>query len=766
MPPVHELKNTILGPGTLEQTAGLGSGPPLTRSGQSLRDFIAHAGHLSLILLQITDYALLEHLYGDLFLRDIQDSVTHSLRQAASELEQGSDPEVGICMIESGEFGIIRRGPGSPGDLLDAAFSLRMEVQNELRSWLLKNTGLQVKIRVGFGSSAVTSEAPENDLLRTLSAARTMCSNRLDLAKLTLAKEYRSILSESRVRVVYQPILDFSSGQPLGWEALSRGPAQSAFESPVFLFDFAEESGTLFELEKVCRQKAIAHCTPLGRGQKLFLNIHPQTLIDPDFTPGETRRILEGIGLEPDNVVFEITERHSIKDFSLFHKTLTHYRSQGFMVAVDDVGTGYSGLWSIAQIRPDFIKIDMSLVQGIDRDPIKRSLLETFVTFADKIGSKIIAEGIETETVFSSLLSMGVHFGQGYFFARPEYPKPDLTISLEDKKRVLSFETAEHLFSIKNLVQETTVVQATTPVTRVKSIMAQHGPLGSVVVARGDTPVGLVMSYHLDRQLASRYGVALYSKRDVTTLMDDAPLVVDAVESVERVARLATSRERFKAYDDIIVTQENKIQGVVSVQKLIDSMAKFQVEMAKGANPLTGLPGNVSLESELERRLAKMQPFSIIYADLDNFKVYNDLYGFQNGDQIIQLLARIMKHALFRHGSGSDLVSHVGGDDFIIVTSVQNAERISLSIVRCFSRLIRNYFSPKDLERGWIEAQGRDGRKGRFPLISVSLGIVHCNGHSNLKAISERAAEVKTYAKSCPGSTYVCDRRPPLGSGS
>jgi diguanylate cyclase (GGDEF)-like protein len=766
MPPVHELKNSFLGTGPLGQPPDAEAGRSLTRPGQSLRSFIAHAERLSLILLQITDYSLLEHLYGDLFLKEIQDTVTRSLRQASSKLEHDADPDVGICVIEAGEFGIIRKGPDKPADLLDTAFALRMEVQNEIRSWLLKNTGLQVKIRVGFGSTPVASASPENDLLKILAAARTMCANRLDLAELSLAKEYQSILSESRTRVVYQPILDFSTGQTLGWEALSRGPARSSFESPVFLFDFAEESGSLFELEKVCRQKAIAHCSPMSRDQKLFLNIHPQTLIDPGFTPGETRRILEDIGLEPDNVVFEITERHSIKDFALFHKTLTHYRSQGFKVAVDDVGTGYSGLWSIAQIRPDFIKIDMSLVQGIDRDPVKRSLLETFVTFADKIGSQIIAEGIETETVFSSLLSMGVHFGQGYFFSKPEYPKKEMTIPLEDKKRSLSFETAEDLFSIRNLVQETTVVQATTPVTRVKSIMSQHGPLGSVVVARGDTPVGLVMSYHLDRQLASRYGVALYSKRDVTVLMDDAPLVVDAAEPVERVARLATTREKFKAYDDIIVTQDNMIIGVVSVQKLIDSMAKFQVEMAKGANPLTGLPGNVALESELEKRLAKMQPFSIIYADLDNFKVYNDLYGFQNGDQIIQLLARIMKHALARHGSRSDLVSHVGGDDFIIVTSIQDAERISLSIVRCFKRLIRNYFSPKDLERGWIEAQGRDGRSGRFPLVSVSLGIVRCTGQTNLKAISERAAEVKTYAKSRPGSTYVSDRRAPLGGGA
>jgi diguanylate cyclase (GGDEF)-like protein len=293
-------------------------------------------------------------------------------------------------------------------------------------------------------------------------------------------------------------------------------------------------------------------------------------------------------------------------------------------------------------------------------------------------------------------------------------------------------------------------------------MMTQQGPLGSVIVADGHSPVGLVMSYHLDRQLASQYGVALYSNRNVTSLMDDTPLVVDSAEPVESVARLATGRSRFKIYDDIVVTQANSILGIVSVQSLIDAMAKFQVEMAQGANPLTGLPGNMALECEIEKRLSKNQPFSIIYADLDNFKSYNDLYGFQNGDQVIKLLAKIIKHAIARHGSPDDLASHVGGDDFIILTRNQYAERISLSIVRCFQRLIRYYFSPRDRKKGWIEAHGRDGKKGQFPLVSVSLGILFCTGQTNLKAISERAAEVKTYAKSQPGNTYVTDRRGPL----
>jgi diguanylate cyclase (GGDEF)-like protein len=191
-------------------------------------------------------------------------------------------------------------------------------------------------------------------------------------------------------------------------------------------------------------------------------------------------------------------------------------------------------------------------------------------------------------------------------------------------------------------------------------------------------------------------------------------------------------------------------------------MAKFQIEMAKGANPLTGRPGNISLESDIENRLARKQSFSIVYGDLDNFKAFNDIYGFQKGDQVIKLLAKIIQHVVARHGEAEDLIGHVGGDDFIIITGNQKAERICLGIVRCFQRLIRSSYTPEDRKRGWIKARGRDGKQGKFPLVSVSLGILHCTGQTNLQAISERAAEVKTYAKSQPGNTYVIDRRGPL----
>jgi diguanylate cyclase (GGDEF)-like protein len=223
-------------------------------------------------------------------------------------------------------------------------------------------------------------------------------------------------------------------------------------------------------------------------------------------------------------------------------------------------------------------------------------------------------------------------------------------------------------------------------------------------------------------------------------------------------------REPFKLYDHIIVTKGGYIAGVVSVQKMLDAMARVQVEMAKGANPLTGLPGGVAMEREIESRSATAESISVIYIDLDHFKAYNDSYGFEAGDRMLRLLAQIMVWSARRHGNQNHFVGHIGGDDFVVVTTPEKAERVCLGVIRCFKRLVRHLYRQEDLEKGFVEVKGRDGQPAQLPLVSVSLGIVDSAGSLDLKEIGRRAAEIKRYAKSIPGSVYVRDRRKPPDS--
>ncbi|MDD3312867.1 GGDEF domain-containing protein [Pseudodesulfovibrio sp.] len=716
----------------------------------------------TLILISIKDFHILREMYGQGFSEQLVHELREILRQSVSSDIDSKEKDVFVT--SPGEVAFITPQTTSPADL---AYEFKIKAQNGLKQTMYRQTGLGIDLGMGYATIPSDGRPSGGDYLDSfMDEARRMTRMPLDMKRLSIAERFNAILNQNRVSTHYQPILDFRSGKILGWEALARGPRESSFRSPIILFDTAEQLGRLFALEKICRESAIRNLGPIQDDQKLFLNINPKTMADPEFTPGNTLQLMESAGLTPDNIVFEITERHSVQEFDLFYRTLDHYRSQGFKIAVDDAGAGYSGLTTIAELRPEYIKLDQSLITGIHKDPVKRALVETTTTFADKIGSQIIAEGIESKAQAICLKEIGVHCGQGFFLARPARPKPDLTKECRELQSVTDITSRSVTCSlpIGDLAQPPHAVTKDFMVSDAQEFFKNNSRFSCIVVADNEIPCGLVMEYHLNRQLSSQYGIALFYKRPVETVMDAAPLIVEVDTPVEQAARKAMKREPLKAYDDIIITRKGYLYGVVSVQSLLNAMAKIQVEMAKGTNPLTGLPGNVAIEREVESRIQQKRIFSIIYADLDNFKVYNDTYGFKNGDGIIKLAADILSWATRKYGPQDARLCHIGGDDFVLITSPESTARITKAVIRCFGRLVRNCYCPEDRESGWIMARGRDGKEGYYPLVSISLGVISICGQCSLMEIGERAAHIKKYAKSKPGNAVAVDRRPPLGS--
>jgi EAL domain-containing protein (putative c-di-GMP-specific phosphodiesterase class I)/GGDEF domain-containing protein len=551
----------------------------------------------------------------------------------------------------------------------------------------------------------------------------------------------------------------------MGWEALTRGPHDSYFHRPDNIFSFAEETGLLFDLEKACQEIALMNIGDMGPDQKIFLNVHPKTVLNRKLDSGELYDIVCRQGLKTRNVVQEITERKNIQDFKLLNEILQDFRKKGFLIAVDDVGSGFSGLQSIAEIRPDFIKIDMSLVRNIHNDPTKRALMETFVIFADKINCEIIAEGIEEENELKVLIKIGVHYGQGYLIGRPAYPKPmineDLYIRIFRSSNSGNNHILKNTFPIGNIAEETVCVDLNTQVKNVKAIFDQDAHISGLVVMENEKPVGLVMRQHLDRHLGKKYGIALYYNRPIHVIMDRSALIVDENISIEKVSQIAMNREKLNLYDNIIVTGGQLLKGVVSVQTLLDQMTRIRVETAKGANPLTGLPGNISIEQELYRRHDENVPFSIIFVDLDFFKSFNDKYGFEEGDRIILFTANLLRSAMKKYATNGSFLGHIGGDDFILFVNHDDIDVLCRRYIRYFDHLIRKFYDPEDLKDGKLLGRDRDGNEKWIPVISVSIAVLDVTDGAgiDLKDISAKVAQLKKYAKSLPGSVYVRDRR-------
>lgn len=238
------------------------------------------------------------------------------------------------------------------------------------------------------------------------------------------AVQLARILHLGLVKAVYQPIVDLESQRVMGFEALTR-VGSGRFETVEMLFKAAEANDVLWSLERLCRRKALESLPPIGRDQLLFLNVEPDSIHDPQLGGGEFLALLRGAGLTPRQVVLELTEHSAVRDFVAFRRTLERFRTQGFRLAMDDVGSGYSGLQAIAEIAPDFIKADMHLVRGVHQSPIKRELIDTIRRFTDSTGITLVAEGVEYPEELEALVSVGVRCAQGYLFARPGAPPPE-----------------------------------------------------------------------------------------------------------------------------------------------------------------------------------------------------------------------------------------------------------------------------------------------------------------------------------------------------
>mgnify|MGYP000273901028 CR=1 FL=1 len=208
--------------------------------------------------------------------------------------------------------------------------------------------------------------------------------------------------------------------------------------------------------------------------------------------------------------------------------------------------------------------------------------------------------------------------------------------------------------------------------------------------------------------------------------------------------------------DDYIVKPFNPRELVSRVRNTLT-----RIDRNRYVNPLTGLPGNIEIQSEVDRRINSGMIFSMIYADLDNFKAYNDVYGFAYGDKAIKLLSEIIVENVHLHGTAGDFIGHIGGDDFIIITVPKCVDNICKNIIECFDSAVKELYNKKDLENGYITTTDRSGRINKFPIMSVSLAVVSNENRKfdSYLHISEVAAEVKRVVKSISGSAYFKDRR-------
>jgi EAL domain-containing protein (putative c-di-GMP-specific phosphodiesterase class I) len=394
-----------------------------------IESLLEERGEISLLCLNVVKYSKIEEIYGWEVFDDVMREVA-SVLERITGVELRESDTVAELMISGNAFIVLLSPPRTTATMeREGLERLTARIQKRMREELRHSLDPAVFHKFGcYVGSAIARRDENIRLERLVHNALESALADSDTREAHDAADRRGALEEilrtEGVRTLVHPIYRLEDLTIIGYEALSRGAETGEFERPDKLFNVAYDADLVMQLERLCRRRAFQTARNLPKGRLLFLNIEPEAVADPELRDVMFTTLLDDADIRPSDVVLEITERTAIADFGAFRATLEYLRTLGFGVAVDDGGAGYGSLQVLAEVKPEWLKIDISLVRGIDTDDVRRSLVASMVMFAERVGVRLVAEGIESAAQLATLRELGVEFGQGFYFCEPREPFP------------------------------------------------------------------------------------------------------------------------------------------------------------------------------------------------------------------------------------------------------------------------------------------------------------------------------------------------------
>jgi diguanylate cyclase (GGDEF)-like protein len=576
-------------------------------------------------------------------------------------------------------------------------------------------------------------------------------------------KTLQDILNQRSLSALFQPIMNISDGTFLGFEGLIRGPADSPLHSPINLFAAAKQQGLSLEVEMLCRQIVLESFATQNLPGKLFLNVSPDALTHPSFKNGQTLAYLENLGVDPERVIIEITENQPTFDFEGMRNALLHYRNMGFQIAIDDLGEGFSSLRLWSELRPEFVKLDMHFVQGVNADPLKQQFIRSIQSIALSSGTQVIAEGIETDAEFRVIRDIGIACGQGYFIARPNstpplHPPAEVGCLINKNCAVEQPYSGKRTIAVEALLRYVEPFQPDTSTGKIFACFSSNKDLRAIPVVKHGRPVGLINRHKIMDNFAKPYCRELLGKKPCHYIMNADPLVVEKSTPIHELGSFLSESDVGHFTDGFIITDQGRYIGLATGQDLLREITNAQIETARYANPLTLLPGNVPINEHIDFLLQSGKPFAVCYGDLDNFKPFNDMYGYRKGDEMIQFTGKLLGDVC---DPQHDFIGHIGGDDFILVMQSADWEKRCNRALTSFAQTSTVLFEARHRSIGGYTSEDRQGRVVHHPLPTLSIGVICADAESfhSHHEIAEAATAAKKMAKKKPGNSLFIERR-------
>ncbi len=572
------------------------------------------------------------------------------------------------------------------------------------------------------------------------------------------------LLQNGGIYPVYQPIVNLADASIYAHEALIRGPRGTNLHTPDALLRAASQECLGYEFEYACVLAALQTWGKMDVPGRLFVNMSAAVLAQLIQSRGSEAllKLIGDMGVLSRMLVLEITEHERVNDMDALAAAVAKVRGAGVSLALDDFGDGRSSLRLWSQLKPEVVKIDKYFTINISQHGDKLKTIQALMQIADIFGTSLVAEGIETKEDLRVLRDLGIAYGQGYFLGHPnavpvQYAGVDVQRVLGERHVVvfpeLSRATPNGLLRNIALVAAPTVTVETTIDAVAKHFL--HAPnLHAVAVLDKQKPVGLINRTSFMNEYSKSYYREVWGRKSCMAHANMQPRLIERDHSVDELIGILTSEDQRYLSDGFIVTENGHYVGLGTGDQLVRSVTETRIEAARHANPLTFLPGNIPISQHMERLIKKQVCFVACYADLNNFKPFNDYYGYWRGDEMIRLLARL---SMERCDPQCDFVGHVGGDDFILLFQSADWRPRCEKLVETFNNQAQNLFDEKARTAGGIEAEDRHGMLRFFPCTTVSIGAVAIDGgrFSRAEDVANLAALAKHDAKRANVGLFV-----------
>ncbi|MBI5162477.1 MAG: GGDEF domain-containing protein [Magnetospirillum sp.] len=562
----------------------------------------------------------------------------------------------------------------------------------------------------------------------------------------------------AQLDIALQPIVNIFTGACYGYEALLRGTEAAGFASIQDFFDISHTMGVLPDVEMVLRTRAAEKFVrlPHHAQSRLFINLDNR-ILDPCLDlPEQTRTMATRLGIADGALVFEVSERQPLPSGDASAADLfRRYKHNEFRVAIDDFGTGFSGLQLLYFTEPDFLKIDRFFVSDIATDARKRLFLSQIVNIAHLLGVVVLAEGVETEREYFVCKEIGCDLIQGYLVQHPTCDPAALKPHYETIEELARRERRTTTSDQRRIAEQIAVIAPVTVSASMEEVFQRLRADKTltfipVVDDRGE-PLGILREKDLKDLTYSPFGKDLmhnkaYSRR-LPHYVTRAP-IADINTHAENILQAYTAVE---ISEGIIIVDGMRYVGFLSAQALLRIINEKNLAVARDQNPLSRLPGNAVIHEYVSEALAATDTEVVLaYFDFDNFKPFNDKYGFRLGDRAILLFAEILAKGVPRDRG---FAGHVGGDDFF---GGFRGMAFDAALARCralietFRSDVESFYDDESRRAGGIRGQDRLGNTMSFPLMTVSAVVIHLpagRGVHTSDAISQLIADLKKEAK-------------------